>query len=427
MNLMSTLKDVSTILVSCFSLVLFLLLFSSRYSRKKTVLLSLCGMVPLLLFNFALLYFLGAEKMATLLLLTCSLPSMIFFWFLSQYRDGRFFFAFCFSDTLILELLHVTLVLDFYLGNSYIFLIISRIVLCPLLAILVYKWIRPLFKSIQKYIRKGWYIFTAISLIFYVVLSLSVSYPEKITERPEYLPAFILLLILMPMLYINIFSTLRHQQQLHEIADQDNILQLQVANMTARVEEFSAADEKFRIERHNFRHKMQTISRLVDNQQYDELRDLVEEYADTVGETQVRRYCSSPVIDAVLASYLQRAEAKGIQVSTGISFPADIPVSETELATVFANAIENAINACEKVPEGQRFIKVQVLSIPRLMIQISNSCRRPVAMNEQGIPISREEGHGFGTRYIVAFCEKNDALYEFKNDQGTFALRLVFG
>lgn len=424
---MTLLRDISVMWASFFSFVVFMLLFQPRYSSKKTTIWTLIVIPPLMLGNFALLLFLGPETMSMLLLLTCSLPSLIFFWIFSKYRDGRFFFAFCFADTLVLEIIHTTSIVDFYLGNNYWFMLVSRLVLCPVLALFVFKFVRPMFMEVQNQVRKGWYTFTAISLIFYVLLSLSVSYPEMITHRPEYLPSFVLLLILMPVLYINIFNTLRHQQKLHEIGQQDSILQVQMSNMIARVEEFSAADEKFRIERHNFRHKMQTISRMVEEEQYEELKKLAEEYADTIQDTQVRRYCSSPVLDAVLSAYLQRAESKGIQVSTSISFPEELKLSETELATVFANAIENAIYACEKLPEHQRFIKVQVLTTPRFMVQISNSYNGEVEFDNNGIPVSREDGHGFGTRSIVAFCEKNDGLYEFKADDRIFALRLVFG
>lgn len=424
---MSLSRDISLMFVALFSLINFLFLFRPRFSIKTTVIWSIAVILPLMGFNFFLLRYLGPAKMSTLLLLTCTLPSMIFFWILSKYRDGRFFFAFCFADTLTLELIHITSIADFYFGDTHQFMLISRLILCPLLALIVFRHIRPGFMAIQAQVRKGWYTFTAISLIFYVVLSLSVSYPVMITNRPEYLPAFILLLILMPMLYLNIFKTLRHQQQLHEISQQDNILKLQVMNMIARVEEFNAADEKFRIERHNFRHKMQTICHMIEEEQYEELKKLTAEYADTIQDTQIRRYCSYPVLDAVLATYLQRAESKGIRVSVCVALPDELGCSETELSTVFANAIENAIFACEKLPEQQRFIKVQVLTAPRFMIQISNSFNGDIGFDSNGIPIAHEKGHGFGTRSIVAFCEKNGALYEFKADNHIFALRLVFG
>ena len=42
-------------------------------------------------------------------------------------------------------------------------------------------------------------------------------------------------------------------------------------------------------------------------------------------------------------------------------------INETELATVIANALENAINACEHVEEDGRYIDVQVITVPHFM------------------------------------------------------------
>ena len=100
-----------------FSLVLFLILFESRYPRKRTMILTLTLMVPLMIVNFVLLIILGPVVMSTLLLITCSLPSLVFFWILAKHRDGRFFFTFCFADTIMLEVIDLTSVLDFFLGK----------------------------------------------------------------------------------------------------------------------------------------------------------------------------------------------------------------------------------------------------------------------------------------------------------------------
>lgn len=423
---MTLLRDISTMYASLFSLVMLMILFESRFSRKKTAVLTLSLMLPLLLINFALLLFLGPETMSTLMLVTCSLPSLLFFWFLAKHRDGRFFFTFCLADTLILELIHSTVVLDYFLGNTYLVLATARFLLCPLVAFAVYKWFRPIYLDIQNTVQKGWYTFTAIALLFYVVLSMSISTPCIITQRPEQLPAFVLLLILMPAIYVQIFFTLRHMQKMHEITEQDNILRLQVSNMTARMEEFSAADEKFRVERHNIRHKMQTIVSLVEKEEYGALRRLVTEYTESAQEIQVKRYCKNAVIDAVLSAYLQKAESRSIRVSTALSFPEKLPVNEAELATVFSNAIENAIHACEKLEADRRQIEVKVLTAPCFMLQISNSYNGEIEFDKKGIPVSHEDGHGFGTRSIVAFCEKYGCFYEFKALDEKFQLRISF-
>lgn len=423
---MTFLKDFSVLWSLLHTLLLFLLLFESRYPRKKTLILSLATMIPLILVNTVIFVLVGTERYMTYLLLTCSLPSLVFFWFLAKHRDGRFFFTFCMVDSILLEIIYITNILDFYLGNTYIFMFVVRITCIPLLELLIYKKLRPIYLSVQRSVKKGWYVFAAISALFYVAMTLSMSYPTLITSRPAYLPAFVLYLVLLPIIYIHIFSTLRNQQRLYEMTEQDNILRLQVSNMTARMEEFSAANEKFRTERHDFRHKMQAIVGLIEHGEYDKLRQVVLSYTEAIRETAVKRYSSSAVIDAVLSSYLQKAESKCIKVSVALSFPEPLPVDEAELATVFANAIENAIHACEKLDADKRRIDVKVLTSPRFMLQISNSYDGAVEFDENSIPVSHEEGHGFGTRSIVAFCNKNKAFYEFKADSEMFRLRISF-
>ena len=97
------LKDISIIWSLIHTLVLFMILFESRYPKKKTLILTLATMTPLIVVNFVLFVFMGFDRYGSLMLLTLSLPSLVVFYILSKYRDGRFFFTFCMVDTVVLE------------------------------------------------------------------------------------------------------------------------------------------------------------------------------------------------------------------------------------------------------------------------------------------------------------------------------------
>lgn len=422
---MTILKDISVLWSLLHTLVMFALLFESRYPRRKTVVLTLSTMLPLLIVNF-LLYLLADGLMFIVMLATCVLPSLIFFWVLAKHRDGRFIFTFCLSDTMWLEVIYITNILDFYFGDKYIFMFVSRLLLYPLLELLIYKKIRPAYLKIQKNVTSGWYTFAAISAIFYVMTVLSMSYPTMIMERPEYLPAFVLQLILLPVIYNHIFATLARQQKIFEMTEQEHILNMQVSSLTTRMEELNAADKKFREERHNFRHKLKTIASLLETEEYDECRKLLEEYGEAIEKTKLKRYCKNTVIDALLSAYLQKAARKGIKVDFGFAFPDVIPMNETELATAIANALENAINACEKLPREKRWIEIKVLEHPSFIIRISNSFDGNVTFDENEIPVSSDDEHGYGTRFIAAFCDKYKGYYQFKAKDDVFALYLNF-
>ena len=422
---MTILRDISLIYSSIHSLILFLILFQPKYEKKKFVTISLPFVVPLMIINFVLLFTLGVERMATMLLITCSLPSLIFFWVMAKYRGGRLIFTFCFADTLILELIYATSILDYYLGNNYIVMFALRLVLCPILEVMIYKFLRPVYLDLQNKLAKGWMTFAAISILFYVVLSVFISYPSLITERPVYIPPFILLLIFMPLLYLHFFSTMGYQQKEHESKRQESIIQLQMEHMKDKIKEFQKADNQFRMERHNFRHKLQTIAGLIDREEYTEVYSLLRQYNEDIQETRMIRYCNYPILDSALSTYLHLAESKEISVSTRLDFPEDLPVNESDLAMVFANAIENAVHACTEMDAHRRHLDIKVLSSPRFMLQIRNSFNGIISFDEKGVPLSTRDNHGFGTRSIVAFCEKYHAFYQFQAENNLFSLQIM--
>ena len=209
---MVILRDISLLWSMAHTLVLFLFLFESRYSQKKTLFIALATMVPLMLVNLLLFALLGFEKYGTLMLVTLSLPSCIVFWLLAKHRGGRFFFTFCMVDTVVLEIVYITSILNHYLSpDSYLVMFVVRLIAYPLLELLVYRKLRPTYMDVQRRVKRGWGIFALIGLLFYVVITLVMTFPDSVVNRPTQLPALGLLFILMPVIYIHIILTLRRQ------------------------------------------------------------------------------------------------------------------------------------------------------------------------------------------------------------------------
>lgn len=420
---MTILRDLSMLWSMIHTLILFLFLFESRYPKKKTVSITLLTMLPLLVINLLLFIVLGFEGYGTLMLATLSLPSCIFFWLLAKHRDGRFFFTFCMVDTTVLEIVYITNLLNPYISpDSYLFMFLVRLVIYPLLELWVYKKLRPVYLTVQNQTRSGWGIFALIGLLFYVVITLLMTYPDNIVHRPHQIPALVLMFILMPVIYIHIITILRRQQLNYVREEQEKIMYLQVVHITARVKELGEANEAFRKERHDFRHKLKTIASLVKTKQYDELENVVKEYEHNINQTQVVRYCDNAIIDAVLSVYINQAKNAGIDLKLGFAFPKTFETNESELATALANAIENAIIACEKLPPKERHLEIKVISKPQFIIMVRNSFDGHVEFDQDNLPKCHEEDHGIGTRSIAAFCKKAGGYYEFTADDHVFTL-----
>jgi hypothetical protein len=296
----------------------------------------------------------------------------------------------------------------------------------PIIEVFAFKKVRPLYLDMKKRLQRGWSIFALISLTFYLAMSLFAFYPTPLTSQADFIPFFTAFLVLVPVIYGLILTTLRNQQKDMLSREHENILRLQVSSLARRMDELVAAEERFRVERHNFRHKLKTIASLIKKEEYDDCLKLLDEYDEAMEKTKVRRYCQHPVLDAALSVYIQRAERHHIRIDMGFDFPDKIPVDEAELAAAIANALENAINACKNLSKERRFIEIKVVSRPRLILRIINSYDGNVEFDDDGIPVSKQEDHGIGVRFIAAFCQKNGGYYAFDADDKKFTLMLNF-
>ncbi|MDF2536980.1 MAG: hypothetical protein K0S76_1, partial [Herbinix sp.] len=92
------------------------------------------------------------------------------------------------------------------------------------------------------------------------------------------------------------------------------------------------------------------------------------------------------------------------------------------------NALENAITAAAQVEE-EKLRKVYIHAIvngDRLVVSTENVYVGKVEM-EGELPKSKskEAGHGFGIKSMVAIVERHGGLYSFETEGGVFVLRLL--
>lgn len=423
---MTIFRDLSIMWSLFHILILFIFLYESRFDRRKTLFLTCIAMLPLIAVNVTGLILLGTEGMGKIFPFTCTLPSLLFFFIVAKYRDGRFFFTFCLADTISLEVIVLSNIVDFFLpGRHFIVMFFMRLFAFPALELITYRYLRKPYHKLQQSIRTGWGAFALISALFYVLLWLMSNFPVTVTARPEYIPAVLLVLALMPLMYLNIFQVLYRQQQIFYLESEQNLLRVQAAAITQRMAQTAESEEQLRIIRHDLRHQLRTISALIKEEQYDDALRLSMNSDSHLEESQIRHWCSHPILDAVFASYFQQAEKEGIRIHADITLPEILPAEAAELSTVFANALENAINACRNLEPEQRFINCKCIGSPTLMFKLENSFCGRVDFNEAGLPVCTEKGHGLGTRSIAAFCAKYSAAYNYHAENGVFSFYIA--
>jgi len=422
---MTILRDISAFLSLFFAAVLFALLFRSKYPPRRTWLTIFAIAAVLLPIGLTLFAFLGRAYMMAVTLFTCTIPSLVLFYLLSEYRDGRFFFTFCLSDTTCIWLMQLTNLLDRLCGGTYIVLFLSRMTLLPLLGVLLWKKLRRPYLELQDNLPGGWWTITAIAAGFYLLLlTTSVPVETPFADRQEFM-RILIVVILMPITYLTILGSLHRQMLYYEARNRQDLLSSQISALQSRMAATRAAEETIRIERHDLRHKLLTVEDMLERGDRDQALTYIHTLRGTVEYVTPEKWCSDPLLDAVFSSYFAQARQQGIQIRAELSFPEKLPVDSVELSALFANALENAIHACAALPEGARQIVCTCISRPALMFEVSNPYQGEIRFDRAGLPVAREAGHGTGTRSIAAFCEKHGACCVYEAKDGWFHLKVA--
>ena len=300
-----------------------------------------------------------------------------------------------------------------------------RLITIPLLEHAVWRWLRKPYLAMSRLVRRGWLLFAALTGIVYLVLVLLSVYPTIIFERPQDIPLAVTVLILIAFAYGTIFLVLFEQLHNLEAQERQRVLEAQAVMMSRRVEDILRAERTMRIERHDMRHQLQTVASLAQRGEREALLDYIGSSQEKLTALEPKRYCNDPALDAVLVNAAVQAEQINIRMEIEIGLPEELPVDVFELSIVFANALENAIHAVEGLPEDQRRIICKSMTYPRFMIEISNSYTGKITFDQRGVPVADKPGHGIGTRSIVAFAEKNNALCLFRAENGWFKLQIT--
>lgn len=391
---MTLIRDISIYWAMVHVIFLFVMLFRSRFTKKKTILAVVTGMGTLMAMNGAGLVIFGFEALSKAFLFTCSIPSFIFFYVMSEDKRFRFLFTFCLADTTCLWIMAVTNLLDFFLGGGrYVLLLVSRLIAFPLVEYLVWRYLRKPYLELQNAVEKGWGVFGGMTMLYYILLVVTVQFPTNIVERPEDMFLCVLVLILMVFNYGTIFTALYRQLQLYRKQQYERVLQEQKNTLEAQLEN----QQHIRRMKHDMKGHTVMLSGLIAAGKRKEAIEYlkgVEEEMDTL----LGHFSANPYLNAVFSHYAHKLDELGAE------YRMDIQVGEEglpymELCQILSNGLENACDALRGLDADKRRASVQMkYSRTYLIIRIRNRCRDDLCVERGTCPRTEKEGrdHGFG-------------------------------
>ncbi len=420
---MEILRDLSVSWAMLHVIFLFIMLFRSRFTKKKTILLAVAGMGILMGINMAGLILFGFEAMGKAFMFTCSVPSFVFFYVLSADKKFRFLLTFCLADTTCLWIMAVTNLLDYYVGGGqYVLMFVSRLIAFPLIEYCVYRFLRKPYLELQDTVEKGWGVFAGMTVLYYILLAVINNYPTNIVNRPKDAPACILVLILMLFNYATIFSALYRQLLLYRRQQNERILQEQKNYLEAQLDN----QQRIRKMKHDMKGHTVTLFGLLTAGKPDEAREYLRNMELSM-ESAFGEYCANPYINAVLSHYAQKFQELDMELKLDIRIGEE-ELPYMELCQILSNGLDNACYALKELNKEDRGASVQMkYSKDYLIIRIRNRCSKDLHVEKGKLPATDKKGkeHGFGLPTVQEGAKKLGGDMLCYTENGDFVLDVM--
>ena len=133
----------------------------------------------------------------------------------------------------------------------------------------------------------------------------------------------------------------------------------------------------------------------------------------------------NPALDAILSAKKAIAESKEISFESQIQIPQKLYVEATDMCVIFGNAIDNAIEACEKIKEAPKKISVTLIcQDKRVFCKIINT----TAERSKSIfktTKSDTQNHGFGLDNIKTALAKYNSEPTITQTNNEFTLKFI--
>ncbi|MBD5115767.1 MAG: GHKL domain-containing protein [Ruminococcaceae bacterium] len=414
-------------------------LFKSRFSRLVTVLAFGAAAVVIVGMNSAFMLSGDENLMLTLLPLTAYLPFSVLLYFLS---DGGIFetAAVCSVGTLevlILKSLQKILLSEFIdleneMASYFLYMrqiIINAVVVLAAagLVFITFRFIGEAFRFCIIENRQNRLLLSVpIIMIFLMMFYYMSSTANTVTLIFTVLIALLIFFVIAKLLNsgAELIRVRRSEKELSEYID------IQRRGYDRAVQKMESTREY----RHDMRHHLTVIEGLAKQKNCDKIIEYTSNLNSSFSRLESVNYCKNPELNAVLSEYIGRAESAGCKVTRSLALPEMLPFEGNDVCLVLANAIDNAINACERLPEEKRYINIsaEYEDGHRLLVSVENPCANTVEFDENGLPVTDEQAqsssqgsceHGIGLNSVRRITEKYNGFLRCMLENGKFVFR----
>lgn len=411
------LREISIVVMSFFVYVPFFALYEYRCSRRTLVISSSLVLGAVILVSFWLMTAKGVLFFAEISFFITSIPTFIFFFILSADRGAKFIATFCLVDTCVTWIGLFSALVDHGLRLNGLFVLCFRLLAMPFIGWITWRFARKPYREFLHTIRRGWGLFAAMAVLFYVLFFTLSTWPAKLGQWPAGIPVILLVCALMPLIYAVVFTIFQQQKEVYTA-------QIQAQYATLQYESLCQKDATLRQLRHDMQNHLRTALGLIRQGEAEKAERYLSGLTDTIAGLRPSAYCADHVADITIGWYAHQFAAAKVPFTLEAQIPPLRDEAHADVCCLLSNALQNALEGSAGVADPQVTLRARQQG-GSLILQVENRCS-PALESARHFPTTKEgEGHGIGLISMRSAAERHSGYLKVQADHGLFRLSAV--
>ncbi|MBO1720877.1 sensor histidine kinase [Extibacter sp. GGCC_0201] len=213
------------------------------------------------------------------------------------------------------------------------------------------------------------------------------------------------------------------------LKSQAQMIQMKNELLEKNYDNFYGLYENSRYVYHDFKNHMILLKNYMEHNEYDKAQQYLENIVTPLEELSNYTFCDSQVLNLVLNVKGYEANQKGVRFWADIESRLCRKIDENDLGIIFFNLLDNAIEACDKIENKEKWIHVAIKKKKQVMIiKIENSIEKQIIMKDGKYVTEKHNKaiHGLGLQSVKSLVEKYDGEVHCSHTEEIFTVVITF-
>lgn len=176
--------------------------------------------------------------------------------------------------------------------------------------------------------------------------------------------------------------------------------------------------------KHDVANQLDVVYELINQNDKNSAEAVIKNISEQLEIANAVCYTGEPIIDSVINIKLKYAHELGINITKRIKIAA-FNLDKVELCRAIGNALDNAIEGCQRSNLSQQHIYISMQQIDdKIVVEITNSAGN-INLNNLQTSKKNKSAHGIGMDSIRASVEKMNGYMKYDCNYNVFSLKMI--